>query len=100
MSPLVEILRRRALPIILICAIPTLPVGAAEERLLTGALGRWLSDSAAPELAEALGRHPRFKGEVIRIVAMRNGKPDDAGNRPRCCRGRPRPAKRHLRRDR
>ena len=49
----------------------------ASDALLTGELGRWLETNAAPELIDTLSNHPRFKGETIRFVAMRDGKPTD-----------------------
>lgn len=47
----------------------------ASGALLTGQLGRWLDTEATPELAELLSRHPKFNGEVVRIVSLDNGKP-------------------------
>ena len=48
--------------------------------LLGGALDRWLESEAGPALAETLSRHPRFKGETVRVVAMHEGKPAAASN--------------------
>jgi hypothetical protein len=48
---------------------------AASGGLLDGDLGRWLEGKAVPALLERLDRHPRFRGETLRIVAMRNGEP-------------------------
>lgn len=52
-----------------------------EAPLLDGSLGRWLDDSAAPQLAELLSRHPRFKGETIAFAPMRNGNALPGGDR-------------------
>ncbi len=49
----------------------------ASSSLLTGELGRWLETYAAPELVDVLSNHPRFKGETIRFVTMKEGKPTD-----------------------
>src|SRR4030095_6840109 len=43
--------------------------------LLTGDLGRWLNDKAVPALVQSLANHPRFRGETVRVVAMRDGAP-------------------------
>jgi hypothetical protein len=43
--------------------------------LLTGDLGRWLNDKAFPALVQSLANHPRFRGETVRVVAMRDGAP-------------------------
>ncbi|TDJ25507.1 MAG: hypothetical protein E2O54_01675 [Gammaproteobacteria bacterium] len=48
---------------------------AADRGLLDGDLGRWLDTEAAPQLLDTLDRHPRFRGETLRIVPMRNGEP-------------------------
>ena len=53
----------------------------ASEPLLTSSLGRWLDQSATPKLAETLANHPMFKGETIRIVSLRDGKPVESSNR-------------------
>lgn len=49
----------------------------ASSSLLTEELGRWLETYAAPELIDVLSNHPRFKGETIRFVTMKEGKPTD-----------------------
>ena len=54
------------------------PVSA--DALLAGSLGQWLEQSAAPELTDILSNHPKFKGETIRIVPMRDGKPADGSD--------------------
>lgn len=52
----------------------------ADGRLLKGSLGQWLDNSAAPKLANTLSRDPKFKGETVRFVSLRNGKPMPSGN--------------------
>jgi hypothetical protein len=52
----------------------------ADSGLLQGSLGQWLDESAAPKLGEILSRHPKFKGETVRFVSLRNGKPMASGN--------------------
>ena len=47
----------------------------ADSRLLNGSLGQWLDATAAPQLAELLSTHPRFKGETVRFVELRDGQP-------------------------
>ena len=54
---------------------------AASGGLLDGDLGRWLETQAAPQLLDTLDRHPRFRGETLRIVPMRNGEPISTTNR-------------------
>ena len=54
---------------------------AASGGLLNGDLGRWLETQAAPQLLDTLDRHPRFRGETLRIVPMRNGEPISTTNR-------------------
>ena len=51
-----------------------LPAGAAP---LDGDLGSWLDEQAIPQVVSLLSNHPRFKGQVIDIVAMDEGYPDD-----------------------
>jgi hypothetical protein len=53
----------------------------ASEPLLTSSLGRWLDQTATPHLAETLSKHPMFKGETIRLVSLRDGKPVESSNR-------------------
>lgn len=53
----------------------------ASEPLLTSSLGRWLDQSATSELTDTLANHPMFKGETIRIVSLRDGKPVVTSNR-------------------
>ena len=48
---------------------------ASSEELFGAELGAWLERTAVPELTEVLGRHPKFSGETIRVVTMRDGKP-------------------------
>lgn len=55
--------------------------GWTDRALLSGNFGLWLTKTAAPELAEVLGNHPKFKGERIRFVALTNGKPAQNSNR-------------------
>ncbi|MCZ6619419.1 MAG: hypothetical protein O7E57_14955, partial [Gammaproteobacteria bacterium] len=66
----------------LVCLLVTLGDAVdASSSLLTGELGRWLDTTAAPELVDVLSKHPRFKGETIRFVSMREGKPTDNSDR-------------------
>ena len=54
---------------------------AADTGLLNAALGRWIETEAAPALAESIAKHPRFQGETVRVVSMRDGRPLDRGSR-------------------
>jgi hypothetical protein len=67
----------RRFDLILVAALCGAPIAAvaASGGLLGGELGRWLEKEAAPQLLDTLDRHPRFNGEILRIVAMRNGEP-------------------------
>ncbi len=47
----------------------------AQATTLGGDLGDWLDDHAVPELTSLLSEHPRFKGQVIDIVAIDKGQP-------------------------
>ena len=67
----------RTLAVIVLCLAAHSAAGA---ELLTGALAQWLEKQAAPELIEILGRHPRFQGESLQIVPMRNGEPAAASD--------------------
>lgn len=53
----------------------------AERGALDGALGLWLKNTAAPELVEVLANHPKFKGQRLRFVTLREGKPAQASNK-------------------
>jgi hypothetical protein len=53
----------------------------ADGALLNGALGRWLEIEAAPELAELLAKHPKFAGETIKLVSLRDGRPVEDASR-------------------
>jgi len=48
-------------------------MSAAAGAVLDADLGRWLADTAAPQLGETLSRHPRFQGETIRLAAVTPG---------------------------
>ncbi len=50
---------------------------ASSGELFGAALGAWLERTAVPELTEILGRHPKFSGETIRVVTMRDGRPSN-----------------------
>ncbi len=54
---------------------------AGADALLSGSLGQWLEQTAAPELVDVLSNHPKFKGETIRIVPMQGGKPTNGSDR-------------------
>ncbi len=43
--------------------------------VVEGPLGIWITQQASPKLGEILTQHPRFKGERIKIMAMRDGHP-------------------------
>lgn len=66
---------------LLLVILPALASAASGGELLGGSLGKWLDETAAPELAETLSRHPKFKGETVRFVPMLDGRADSAGNR-------------------
>ena len=79
MSPVAERQKKHlsALALIVFMALMAVlatPVSASSG-LLTGSLGRWLDTQAVPELSELLSRHPKFSGEVVRIVTLETGKP-------------------------
>ena len=66
-------------------AVPALAANSASTRsssteLFGGELGRWLQQQAIPELVTLVGKHPRFRGEQIRVVTMKDGSPTTAGN--------------------
>lgn len=44
-------------------------------RVIEGSLGTWIAQDVSPKLSELLTRHPRFKGEPIKIMAMSDGLP-------------------------
>jgi hypothetical protein len=73
--------RRRAafLGAALLLAFTATP-GARADALGDPQLARWLADTAAPELAERLRRHPRLAGESVRVgtLAQREGGTPDA----------------------
>ena len=48
---------------------------AATQELFGGSLGEWLRRDAQVKLTELLSSHPRFHGERIRVVVMREGQP-------------------------
>ena len=43
--------------------------------VVDGPLGIWITQQASPKLGEILTQHPRFKGERIKVMAMRDGHP-------------------------
>lgn len=51
------------------------PGQAASNDLFGGDFGRWLQAEALPELSRLVGKHPRFRGEQIRVVTMEGGRP-------------------------
>ena len=67
--------------LLLILTLATALPAAASSGLLTGELGRWLDTQVLPELSETLGKHPRFKGETIRLVTLAGGRPSDQTSR-------------------
>ena len=48
--------------------------------MLSGQLGSWLENTAAPELVQVFGKHPKFKGQRIKFVTLENGSPADSAN--------------------
>lgn len=40
----------------------------------------WISDEVTPYVADKLATHPRFKGQSVRFVVMRDGKPEPTAN--------------------
>jgi hypothetical protein len=57
------------------------PLAGADSGLLSGSLGRWLDTEVLPELGRTLGKHPRFKGETIKLVSLNGGQPTDRASR-------------------
>jgi len=53
----------------------------AASPLLSGTLGRWIDSEAAPELAELLAKHPKFSGETVKVVSLRDGRPVERASR-------------------
>ncbi len=51
------------------------PAQASSQELFGGELGVWLRSEAQPQLRTLLEKHPRFRGERVRVVAMRGGLP-------------------------
>lgn len=41
----------------------------------SSSLGAWLERDVVPQLADVLVKHPRFKGETIRLATFRDGRP-------------------------
>ena len=62
-----------AIALLLAC----LPVTAASRYV---DLDTWLANDLTPFLREQLNVHPRFKGESLRFVVLKNGKPQAASN--------------------
>lgn len=67
--------------LLLALAIWLASLPAVADALLQGDLGRWLDDSAAPQLAQTLARHPRFQGETVRLVTLTPGAATGQSNR-------------------
>ncbi|MCB1685197.1 MAG: hypothetical protein R3E82_19155 [Pseudomonadales bacterium] len=72
----------------LVAAVSTTAAGTlsataalADSGLLSASLGRWIDSEAAPELAQTLASHPRFRGETIKVVSMRDGRTLEAASR-------------------
>jgi hypothetical protein len=55
-------------------------LAAASQAPLRGNLGHWLTQKAAPELADVLANHPKFKGQRVTFAAIESGKPATASN--------------------
>jgi len=53
---------------------------AASNELFGGPLGEWLRRDAQKQLTDLLSTHPRFRGERIRVVVMRDGLPATESN--------------------
>jgi len=50
-------------------------------RVVDGSLGNWLEREASPKLVELLIRHPRLKGQRLKIMGIENGTPVALGNK-------------------
>ena len=72
--------RSSLLGLALAALLLSMPVFASVNRSGSVTLGHWLANQAAPELREALTKHPRLRGETIRLVAMRDGEPTAASS--------------------
>ena len=71
---LVAVSLRKALASLLLIAMPLTGYANSQE-MFGGSLGVWLSGEAQSELTKLLSAHPRFRGERISVVAMRDGLP-------------------------
>jgi hypothetical protein len=56
------------------------PASWAERAMLSGELGAWLQQTAIPELTDTLANHPKFKGEPIRVAAVKGELPSASSN--------------------
>jgi hypothetical protein len=70
-----ELLLRLLMALTLLLAAAFAAAAQASPPLLDGALGSWLDERVAPELARTLSQHPMFKGETVRFASLRNGVP-------------------------
>ena len=59
-----------------------LPAQAASsaDGVVSGNLERWLDAEVLPPLTELLSKHPRFKGETIRVAGLTNGRPNQTSD--------------------
>lgn len=71
---------RERLVLLVLCGLLSGPGRADAPALLDHELGAWLEREAAPELAETLARHPRFKGETVQLAAFSPGAGEAASN--------------------
>ena len=75
--PLLTLPRRMAG--IVLFALIAIPVHAF--RVIDGSLGNWLEREASPKLIELLNRHPRLKGQRLKIMGIEDGTPVALGNK-------------------
>lgn len=70
-----QLLARQVLALLLLASLVPTAAARAATGTLDGPLGRWLDHTVAPQLAEALSRHPLFKGETVRFATLRGAVP-------------------------
>ena len=63
--------------VVLALLMAGLPVGAASRH---ADLDTWLANDLMPFVREQLTAHPRFKGERLRFVVLKNGNPQATSN--------------------
>jgi len=65
----------------LMLVLTALPLPAYGFRVIDGSLGNWLEREASPKLVELLTRHPRLKGQRLKIMGMEDGTPVALSNK-------------------